>query len=306
MRVCVTGGVGFIGSHVVEACLARGWKVRVLDNFRTGRLEHLPSATEVHHGSCLDPEILIPAFDGADWIIHMAANAEGRRGFARPGWDLEQNILGTAQVLETMRALGNTNIFYASSGSVYGNTVMDKIPEDCPFPTQTSLYGASKIAGEGLVGAYVEGAGFNAVIGRWMQAIGERYLHGHIIDFVRALQRDGERLTILGDGQQAKSGLYVKDLAEGIVTAIAAHSAGLAVYNFGSEELVTINESGRIIADTMGLDPQFTYDGATWPGDNPHTYLDCTRAHALGWKCEVPVREAIRRTVEYLLTASYL
>ena len=307
MNVVVTGGAGFIGSHVVESCLARGWRVRIVDNFRTGRDEFVDPRAELHVGSILDAETLIPAFDGADWVIHMAANAEGRRGLARPRWDIEQNVLGTASVLETMHALGVPNIFYASSGSVYGNTQMERIPEDCPFPTQTSLYGASKIAGEGLVGAYVEGMGVNAVVGRWMQAIGPRYLHGHVIDFVRKLQRDPHRLTILGDGEQAKSGLHVKDLAEGIVHTVMQHDDGLAVYNFGSGELVTIDESARLIASTMGLLPELIHEGNTWPGDNPHTWLDSSKAHATGWKAELTVKQAITDAAYWLLNeATYL
>ena len=302
MNVTVTGGAGYIGSHIVDNLLTRGIKVRVVDNFRTGRREFTNAAADIHEGSILDPETLIPAFDGADWIIHMAANAEGRRGLARPRWDIEQNVLGTASVLETMHALGVPNIFYASSGSVYGNTALPRITEDCPFPTQTSLYGASKIAGEGLVGAYVEGMGMNAVIGRWMQAIGPRYLHGHIIDFVRKLQRDPHRLTILGDGTQAKSGLHVKDLAEGIVHTVMQHDDGLAVYNFGSDEMVTIDESARLIANVMGLLPELIHDGSTWPGDNPHTYLDTTRANATGWKPERTVCQAITDTAYWLLS----
>lgn len=306
-RVAITGGAGFIGSHVVDQLVRDGISVRVVDNFRSGRREFLNPAAELHEGTILDPETLIPALDGCDWVIHMAANAEGRRGFARPRFDIEQNVVGTASVLETCVALGVPNVFYASSGSVYGNTRAERIAEDCPFPTQTSLYGASKIAGEGLVGAYVEGLGLNAVIGRWMQAIGPRYLHGHVIDFVRKLRHDPTRLEILGDGTQAKSGLHVVDLAAGILTAITAHTSGLAVYNFGSEEMVTIDESAAIIATRMGVTPTVIHVGATWPGDNPHTYLDSSRAHALGWKAEIPVRLAIQLTVDYLLSeAKYL
>ncbi len=318
MRVCVSGGAGFIGSHVVDLLLAEGHKVRVVDNFRSGRREFIRmdgmqartknynNYIELHEGSILDPEVLIPAFDGCDWIIHMAANAEGRRGLVRPSFDLEQNTLGTAAVLEAMRAVGVSKIFYASSGSVYGNTRMDKIPEDCPFPTQTSLYGASKIAGEGLIGAYVEAYGYTGIIGRWMQAIGERYLHGHVIDFVRKLQRDPTTLRIFGDGQQAKSGVYVKDLAVAIYTTIrdADRKADqLHVYNIGGDDMITVQESAWIIAKTMGID-QFVLDlhGETWPGDNPYTWLDSTRIRQLGWQPTVPVSEAITRTVQYLLS----
>lgn len=306
-RVCVSGGAGFIGSHLVEHLLAQDVKVHVVDNFRTGRPEFLPAGATLYDGDVHDHETLIRAIDGCDWVLHLAANAEGRRGFTRPHWDVDQNILGTSHVLEAMRAVGCEKVFFASSGSVYGNYTAPRITEDCPFPTQTSLYGASKIAGEGLVGAYVEAHGFTGVIGRWMQAIGERYLHGHVIDFVRKIQRSSGTVTVLGDGRQAKSGLYVKDLAAGIWTAVAHHDrnpGGVHVYNIGGSDMVTVDESVRLIAQTMGTAVQLVHEGGTWPGDNPRTYLDSSKLRALGWNTTVGMREAIRRTVRYLIDES--
>lgn len=305
MRVCVTGGAGFIGSNLVDLLVSEDVKVRVVDNFRTGRPEFVNPNVELHHGDVLDREVLLRAFDGCDWVAHLQANADVRHGLERPFFDLEQNTTATACVLDAMRVTGVERIFFSSTASVYGNYQADGIPEDAPFPVQASLYGASKVACEGLISAYCEGFGFTSVVGRWVQIVGERYLHGHVIDFVRKLRRDPSRLAILGDGKQRKSGLYVKDLARGIWLAMGSVESGHNVFNLGTDETFTVDESADLISQRLGCTPTYEHSGRAqggWVGDNPYVRLDSTKIRALGWEPALTIREGILATVEWLLS----
>ena len=309
-RVCVTGGAGFIGSHMVDELIGQGCQVRIVDNFRTGRPEFVHPDAELFPGSILDLEVLLPAFDGCDWIVHLAANPDARGERRGVMFNLEQNVLGTAQVLDAMQHVGTTRILYASTASVYGNTAESPTPEDFRSVPQASFYGASKLAGEGLIGAYCEMYGFTGVLGRWVHILGERYLHGHIIDFLRKLRRDPTTLHILGDGTQAKSGLHARNLCEGLWAAMCAHDVddgACEPYNFGGDTLLTVTESARLICDTIGVDPEFTYSGRPgggWVGDNAHLVLDSTKARALGWAPTVTVPDGIRRTAEWLTSSA--
>lgn len=315
MRVCVTGGAGFIGSHFVDKCVNKGWDVRVVDNFRTGRHEFINNKANIHRVDITTCPMsdLYRAFDGCDWVAHFAANADVRYGFARPYFDIEQNIIGTHRVLEAMRGVGVKNIFFASTASVYGGLQMDAIPEDAPMPVQQSLYGTSKLAAEGLISSYVEGFGFNAVIGRWVQIVGERYLHGHVIDFVRKLKRDPEVLEILGSGTQRKSGLYVKDLCDGIFKAMELHGKhypDTRIYNFGTDSTFSVFESADLICSIMGstVRPEYitTSDEELeggWVGDNPNVLLDSSKAkRVLKWQPTMSAAEGIEITTEWLLS----
>jgi UDP-glucose 4-epimerase len=315
-RVCVTGGAGFIGSHVVEMLVSHGCDVRVVDNFRTGRPEFLPYMAinssarpygNIYEGSILDPEVLMPAIDGCDWVVHLAANPDARGERRGVDFNIEQNLLGTARVLDAMQHVGTTRILYASSASVYGNTTETPTPENFRSVPQASFYGASKLAAEGLIGAYCEMYGFTAILGRWVHILGERYLHGHIIDFIRKLRRDPSRLYILGDGNQAKSGLHARNLADGLLLAMNAHDLDEGVcepYNFGGDTLLPVRESARLIAEeVMGLSPAYEFSGRPnggWVGDNPALVLDWSKAAGLGWKPTMSVPDGIRLTAEWL------
>jgi UDP-glucose 4-epimerase len=223
-RACITGGAGFIGSNLADFLRAEGIEVTIVDDFRTGRrpfLERLlddPGFT-LYEGDVLDEALLRRAFEGCDWVFHLQANADVRGGLENPRRDLEQNTGATSTVLEAMRAVGCSKIGFASTGSVYGEPEVFPTPEDAPFPIQTSLYGASKLAGEGLLGAYAHGYGFTSLVFRFVSILGERYTHGHVFDFYRALKGEPSRLRVLGDGRQEKSYLYVRDCVEAIATA---------------------------------------------------------------------------------------
>jgi UDP-glucose 4-epimerase len=308
-RVCVTGGAGFIGSTLAERLRAGGAEVVIVDDFRTGRREFVAGLREdpgvtLHEGDVLDQALLLRAFEGCDWVFHLQANADVRHGLERPRQDLEQNTIATATVLEAMRAKGVTKIAFSSTGSVYGEPEVFPTPEDAPFPLQTSLYGASKLAGEGMIGAYAHGFGICGVVLRFVSILGERYTHGHVYDFYCALKRDPHRLRVLGDGRQEKSYLYVEDCIDAILRAAEAHESRpgeVGVYNLGRDETVVVDDSIAIITQHMGVSPEIEYAGGRrgWAGDSPLIHLDSSRIRSLGWAPTLTIRESILRTLEW-------
>jgi UDP-glucose 4-epimerase len=308
-RACITGGAGFIGSNLADRLRADGVEVVIVDDYRTGRrefVEHLlgdPMVT-LCEGDVLDQALLERAFDGCDWVFHLQANADVRHGLAHPRRDLEQNTTATACVLEAMRRAGVSRIAFSSTGSVYGEPDVFPTPEDAPFPVQTSLYAASKLAGEGMIGAYAHGFGFTGVVFRFVSILGARYTHGHVYDFYCALKRDPGRLRVLGDGRQQKSYLYVHDCVEAMRSAVAVHDdrpGDVAVYNLGTDETVVVDDSIATICEHMGVEPALEYTGGRrgWAGDSPVIHLDCTRIRSLGWTPTLSIREAIVRTLEW-------
>ena len=307
MRVLVTGAAGFIGSHVVERFLGLGHHVVGYDNFSTGQREFLAAASlhahfELIEGDLLDPGCLTRAMAGVELVLHLAANADVRFGTEHPRRDLEQNTIGTANVLEAMRASGARRIAFASTGSVYGEPQVFPTPEDAPFPVQTSLYAASKLAAEALLQAYAEGFGFQAYIFRFVSILGERYSHGHVIDFYSQLRAHPERLDVLGNGKQRKSYLYVQDCVSAILVALEAARDKVNIFNLGTDEYCQVDNSIGWIAERLLLRPQLAYSGGErgWVGDSPFIFLDCGRIRALGWRPQLSIREAVVRTVEYL------
>jgi UDP-glucose 4-epimerase len=306
-RALVTGGAGFIGSTLADRLVADGVEVVVYDDFSTGRREFVAAleespAARIVEGDVLDEERLRKATEGCDTVFHLAANADVRYGLEHPRRDLEQNAIATSCVLEAMRAAGASRIAFSSTGSIYGEPEVFPTPEEAPFPAQTSLYGASKLAAEGLIGAYCHGLGFTGTVFRFVSILGERYTHGHVFDFYDALRRDPSRLRVLGDGRQEKSYLYVQDCVSGILTGLAAQEGpGISVYNLGTDETVTVNESIAEITTHMSVAPELEYAGGRrgWPGDSPLILLDCSRLRAAGWQPTLTIREALRRTLEW-------
>jgi UDP-glucose 4-epimerase len=308
-RACITGGAGFIGSNLADHLHRAGVEVVLVDDFRTGRREFVadlltqPGATLVE-GDVLDEALLRRAFAGCDWVFHLQANADVRHGLEHPRRDLEQNTIATATVLEAMRAAGVSKIAFSSTGSVYGEPAVFPTPEDAPFPVQTSLYAASKLAGEGMLAAYAHGFGFTALVFRFVSILGERYTHGHVYDFFQALTGDPTRLRVLGDGRQQKSYLYVGDCVRAIETAVAAHDdrpGEVGVYNLGTDETVVVNDSIAIICEHMGVEPELEYTGGRrgWAGDSPLIHLDCRRIRSLGWAPTLTIAESIGRTLQW-------
>ena len=250
---------------------------------------------------------LAEAMKGTDFVFHLAANADVRFGTSHPRRDLEQNTIVTWNVLEAMRANGIKSIGFSSTGSIYGEPNVHPTPEDAPFPVQTSLYGASKLAAEGLIQAYAEGFGCQAYIFRFVSILGERYSHGHVFDFYKQLLAHPDHLHILGNGKQRKSYLYVQDCVSAILTA-TAHPAKVAIYNLGTDEYCEVANSAKWIGARLGLEPRYTFGGGErgWIGDSPFIFLDCRRIRSLGWVPQLAIREAVEKTVDYLVANQWL
>jgi len=307
MQAFISGAAGFIGSNLADRLLGQGHSVVGYDNFSTGKRAFLRDA-EKHanfrlvEGDLLDANHLNQAMRGTDIVFHLAANADVRFGLEHPRKDLEQNTIATFNVLEAMRANGVQAIAFSSTGSIYGEAETIPTPEDAPFPVQTSLYGASKLAGEGLIAAYAEGYGMRGFIFRFVSILGERYTHGHVFDFVHKLSGDPTTLHILGDGQQRKSYLYVGDCIDAMLMAIERAEGKVNIFNLGTDEYCQVSNSAKWISERLDLSPRFTYSGGDrgWIGDNPFIFLDTRRIQALGWQPRLSIQKAVKLTVDWL------
>ncbi len=311
MRAFVTGAAGFIGSNLVDRLLANGASVVGWDNFSTGIERFLEGASthpafRLERGDNLDLPGLRGAMAGCDTVFHLAANADVRFGLDHPDRDLQQNTIATFHVLEAMRANGIRKIAFSSTGSVYGESTVIPTPEDAPFPVQTSLYGASKLACEGLIAAYADGYAFEPCIFRFVSILGERYTHGHIFDFVKQLRAHPERLDVLGNGTQRKSYLAVSDCVSAILHSMAPQAESGAsrvqIYNLGADHFCSVKESIAWICARLNLAPRLCFGESErgWVGDNPFIFLDTARIRSLGWKPRFTIREGVGRTVDFL------
>ncbi len=310
--IFVTGAAGFIGSNLVDRLLADGKTVVGWDNFSTGQQKFLDGARtnpnfKLVAGDNLDLPALTRAMAGCDTVFHLAANADVRFGLEHPSKDLQQNTLATFNVLEAMRANGIHRLAFSSTGSVYGEAEQIPTPEDAPFPIQTSLYAASKIAGEGMISSYCEGFKFEGYIFRFVSILGERYTHGHVFDFYQQLSKHPDFLRVLGDGAQRKSYLYVQDCVSAMLHVMTLGTAkkarhGVEIYNLGTDEYVRVNDSIRLLCGALGLKPKLEYTGGNrgWVGDNPFIFLDTKKIRGTGWKTSLTIEQGIKRTLEWL------
>ena len=303
----VTGAAGFIGSTLVDRLLKDGNLVVGVDNFSTGQRRFLNDALmnpnfRLIEMDILDLDALKVAFTGGEAVFHLAANADVRFGTDHPRRDLEQNTIATYNVLEAMRTNGIKKIAFSSTGSVYGEAPVVPTPEDGPFPIQTSLYGASKAAGEGLISAYCEGFGFQACIFRFVSILGERYTHGHVFDFCQKLKADPTCLPVLGNGKQRKSYLYVQDCIDAILLAMSKAPNKVNIFNLGIDDYVEVNDSIGWICNELGVTPSLEYSGGDrgWVGDNPFIFLDTKKIQALGWTPKFDIQQGVIQTVQYL------
>lgn len=313
-KVFVTGAAGFIGSSLVDRLLAEDASREVVgwDDFSTGQEPFVQEALgqknfRLVRGDNLGLPALTAAMAGCDTVFHLAANADVRFGLQHPGKDLQQNTTATFNVLEAMRANDIKTIAFSSTGSVYGEAEIIPTPENAPFPIQTSLYGASKVAGENLIQAYCEGFGFEGYIFRFVSILGERYTHGHVFDFYKQLLEHPERLRVLGDGTQRKSYLYIQDCLSAMLHVVGRGTAKEAkhrvqVYNLGASEYCRVTDSIGWICEHLGLQPKLEFTGGErgWVGDNPFIFLDTAKIQATGWRARLSIREGIIRTLVWL------
>ena len=305
-NVMVTGGAGFVGSHVVDKLVSLGCNVLVYDNLSTGQLQFLrDSRNKIRfvNADLLDFSSLSKNMKGIDFVFHMAAHADIKGNLTQPVKCLEQNTVATSNVLEAMRANNVAAIAFPSTGSVYGEPSIHPTPVDAPFPVQTSMYGASKLACEGLLQAYATGYDFSVFIFRFVSVLGERYSHGCVFDFYKKLLKNPGRLEILGNGRQRKSYLYIKDCIDAMFTAIASSDDKINIYNLGHDDYIEVTPIAGIVCRELGLDEvEVVYTGGArcWVGDSPFIHLDISKIKSLGWQPTLPIPDSIKRTVGWL------
>jgi UDP-glucose 4-epimerase len=300
----VTGGAGFIGSHVTDVLLRHGSRVTVFDNFSTGFREFVTPRDHLRlvEGDLLDAPKIEEAMRGVDFVFHLAANADIKDNLLKPRKCVEQNVVATQNVLEAMRAAGAKEIAFSSTGSVYGEATVVPTPEDAPFPIQTSLYATSKVAAEGLLSSYALGFGFRTWTFRFVSVLGPRYSHGHVMDFWRKLRRDSSRLDVLGNGKQKKSYLHVTDCVGAMFVAIERARDAINVFNLGHDYAIEVNQSIALITRAMGVTPKVEYGAGErgWIGDSPRILLDTSRIRALGWAPTKTIEDSVVETLGFL------
>ncbi len=308
MKAIVTGGAGFIGSHLVDRLIQDGHDVKVIDNFKTSNDDNIKHNFDNENFvlsklDLLNLDQLIENFKGYDTVFHIAANADIRHGLENTRRDLEQNTIATYNVLEAMRLNAITKLVFSSSAAVYGEPDVFPTPEDHPL-IQTSLYGATKLSCEAMMQAYCEGFGFQTWIFRFVSLVGERHPHGVTYDFVNKLQADPTKLEIIGDGNQRKSFLYIGDCIDGMMFAFENANEKVNIFNLGVDEYIVIKDLADIVVTEMGLNEveyEFTGGERGWVGDAPLVYLSIAKIKTLGWEPKVSIEEGVRRTVRWLL-----
>ena len=303
----VTGCAGFIGSSMVDRLLSQGHTVTGIDNLSTGFKEFLADALDHKNFTFEEKDLLsINTYShimkGVDAVFHFAANADVRFGVDRPKVDLEQNTMVTHNVLEAMRSNNVKKICFSSTGSVYGEATKIPTPEDVAFPIQTSLYAASKVSCEGMISAYCEGFNFQSWIFRFVSILGERYTHGHIFDFYKQLKNDPSNLSVLGNGTQRKSYLYIQDCLDAVQLAMTKSKEKVNIFNLGVNDYCEVNSSINWICNELNVNPKIKYSGGDrgWIGDNPFIFLETEKICNLGWSPKCSIKEGVVKTVNFL------
>ena len=312
-RVAITGAAGFIGSTLVDSLLTQGVEVLGIDNFSTGRKEFLKDALNNPKFTLLKEDIfsgkdLSDVLVGVDAVFHLAANADVRFGPDHPSRDLEQNTIATHRVLEAARKAGVKKFIFSSTGSVYGEAEVVPTPEDSPFPVQTSLYGASKLACEGMIAAYAESFAMQVWIFRFVSILGPRYTHGHVYDFYEQLIEHPNRLTVLGNGHQKKSYLHVSDCIAAIHAALNGTTEAVNIFNLGVDDYCEVRDSIGWITSELRLNPELSFgtESKGWIGDNPLIHLDTKKIQQLGWKPKFSIEESVRDTISFMKANSWI
>ena len=315
LKACVTGGAGFIGSHMVDYLRARGADVSVFDNLTAGTLENIATWRRGAAFNFIEGDLL----NGSDLakleknlfetVFHFAANPEVRIGLTDPTVHFQQNVVATHNLLECIRKAGNKpTLVFASTSTVFGDPARMPTPEDYAPLKPISTYGASKLACEALISAYAYTYGFKAIIYRLANIVGPRSKHGVIYDFIHKLQADPKELEILGDGTQNKSYLYVTDCVEAMLLGLERTKSQVEIYNIGSEDQTTVKALAEIVVEEMRLkNVRFKFTdgvdgGRGWKGDVKNMLLDINKIKKLGWKPKLNTEQAIRKAVQHAIT----
>jgi UDP-glucose 4-epimerase len=312
-RYFIVGGAGFIGSHFTDRLLSDGSvkAVTLYDNFSSGREWHYDHHRHderlcVIRGDVKDLEALTASMQGHDVVIHLASNPDIARAVTEPEIDFQEGTLLTNNVVEAMRRSKTPVILYASGSGVYGDLGAKEVDEDYGPLLPISTYGASKLSGEALIGAYCHMFDLTALAFRFGNVVGPRQTHGVGFDFLRQLLKDPRRLRILGDGTQSKSYIHVLDVIEAVLLAAQQSKERFAVFNVATD-YITVTEIAHLAAECAGLDPRnvmFEYTGGNrgWKGDVPVVRLNTERIRGLGWTATSNSREALRRSMMSMLS----
>jgi UDP-glucose 4-epimerase len=305
MNALVTGGAGFIGSNLVDRLLADGHTVTVYDNLSTGQRSNLKAAARserfwFEQGDLLDRANLIEVMNGHDIVFHLAASPDVRSQNYCSVNELEQNVVATANVLEAMLATRTRRLVFCSTGAVYGEARPIPTPEDAAFPVQTSIYGASKLAAEGLIAAYCKTSDLQAVVLRFVSIIGKRCTHNHLLELIAQLQHHPHYLSILGTGRECKTYLDVSDCVAGILHAVARADEPYSVFNLGSDQYCELDECIRWICEELRVRPRLEYalDRRGLASMPPFIFLDTSKLRALGWRPRMSLQQAVRALVQ--------
>lgn len=306
-RTLVTGGAGFIGSHVVDALVAGGADVTVVDNMSNSTRDWIRPHVDAgwvafHQLDILETEGLARAMAGATSVIHLAASVDMRVGLTNNWVDVEQSIVGTRSVLEAMRLAGVRRISFSSSSTIYGEATRHPTAEDYGPLLPISVYGAAKLGAEALISAYNHLYGIEGAIFRFGNVVGGRMNHGIIYDFIQKLAADATRLEVLGDGRQHKNYFLAQDCARGLIELPVHAQGGVLVANLGAPDTVTVVEIAGIVAAELGLEPAVSFTGGErgWPGDVPTVEFELARVHALGWRASLSSAHAVREATRQL------
>ncbi len=308
MRYFVTGGAGFIGSHLVDKLITCG-EVTVYDNLSSGRKEFIQ-----HHLSkpnfrfiqadLLDLDRLQREMPDQDVVFHLAANPDARLGISDTSLDLKQEIIATYNVLEAMRTNGVKKMVFSSSGTIYGETPVVPLPEDYGPVLPISLYGAGKLASEGLITAFCHTFDMQCWIYRFANIVGKRGTHGVIFDFIHKLKNDPNQLEILGDGTQEKPYLSVEDCVEGMLFGMENSDERVNFFNLGCESTTDVSTIAKMVVQEMGLkNVKFKFTGGDrgWPGDVPQVRFNIKKMEKLGWKPKFSSNQAVRRAIKFMI-----
>ncbi|RNI15770.1 NAD-dependent epimerase/dehydratase family protein [Methanohalophilus sp. RSK] len=308
--ILVTGGAGFIGSHIVDKLIDSGKQVIVFDNLSSGNIKFIenyfdePNFTFIN-GDLLNINELKEACKDVNFIYHVAANPDVKLGASDTRIHFDQNIAATYNLLEAMRINNVKNIAFTSTSTVYGEAKEIPTPENYGPLIPISLYGASKLACEALITSYSHTFDMKSWIFRFANIIGKRSNHGIIFDFIEKLRNDPNQLEILGDGQQAKSYLHVKDCVDGIFFAISNSSDSVNIFNIGSKDTIKATQIGEIVAEEMKLkNIEFSYTGGKrgWKGDVPRMALSIEKLRSLGWNPTYSSEESVKETVRSIMS----
>lgn len=310
MNILVTGGAGFIASHLIDRLLSEGHAVVAYDNLSLGRESNI-----AHHfgnpdfafvkGDILDAALLDSVFEKRkfDFVFHLAANSDIARSHADPTVDLNMTYMTTFRVVDAMRRFGVKKLMFASTSAIYGDARGEEVKENFGPLFPTSHYGACKLASEGIIASFCENYGMQAFITRFPNVCGERTTHGILHDFVMKLKKNPAELEVLGNGQQAKPYLYVKDLVDAILFVVRHADDKINFFNLGVEGNTPVWKIAEMVIKSMKLNAKIRYTGGErgWVGDVPKFRYNLDKIHALGWEASLSSDEAVQKAIDYIL-----